>query len=201
MTTTTHPCDRRVPPSGLMRWCRFNLVGGIGILVQFAVLVLLKSVMQFNYLASTVIAVEAAVLHNFVWHERFTWADRTKAALKRCATQKPSGATFRRLLRFHLGNGAVSIFGNLALMKLMVGLGTNELSARERDCNCSVLGREFSGERGSGCSGGSRTSCSEGAATCSPDLQHDLAVVFSVLEEFVGFGGTVEREDVADLRR
>ena len=60
MTTTTHPCDRRVPPSGLMRWCRFNLVGGIGILVQFAVLFLLKSVMQFNYLAATVIAVEAS---------------------------------------------------------------------------------------------------------------------------------------------
>jgi putative flippase GtrA len=79
--------------------------------------------MQFNYLAATVIAVEAAVLHNFVWHERFTWADRTKAALKRCATQKPFGASFRRLLRFHLGNGAVSIFGTLALMKVMVGLG------------------------------------------------------------------------------
>ncbi|MGA2746293.1 MAG: GtrA family protein [Candidatus Sulfotelmatobacter sp.] len=122
MTMTTYPRDRRVPP-GLMRWCKFNLVGGIGILVQFAVLVLLKSVMQFNYLAATVIAVEAAVLHNFVWHERFTWADRTKAALKRCATQKPFGASFRRLLRFHLGNGAVSIFGNLALMKVMVGLG------------------------------------------------------------------------------
>jgi putative flippase GtrA len=123
VTATTQACDRRVPPSGLMRWCKFNLVGGIGILVQFAALVLLKNMMQFNYLAATVIAVEAAVLHNFFWHERFTWADRTKAKPKRCTTQKPSGAIFRRLLRFHLGNGAVSIFGNLALMKLIVGLG------------------------------------------------------------------------------
>jgi putative flippase GtrA len=123
MTMTTPPCDRSVPPSRLTRWCRFNLVGGIGIFVQLAVLVLLKSVMRFNYLAATVIAVEVAVLHNFVWHERFTWADRTKAALKHGATHRPSGASFRRLLRFHLGNGAVSIFGNLALMKVMVGLG------------------------------------------------------------------------------
>jgi putative flippase GtrA len=43
--------------------------------------------------------------------------------LKRCATQKLYRTRFRRLLLFHLGNGAVSILGNLALMKVMVGLG------------------------------------------------------------------------------
>jgi putative flippase GtrA len=60
-----------------VRWCKFNLVGGVGIAVQFAALLLLKSVLHFNYLAATAIAVEAAVVHNFVWHEQFTWADRT----------------------------------------------------------------------------------------------------------------------------
>ena len=29
-------CENNVPPSTLMRWCKFNLVGGIGIAVQFA---------------------------------------------------------------------------------------------------------------------------------------------------------------------
>ncbi|MGA1989226.1 MAG: GtrA family protein [Candidatus Sulfotelmatobacter sp.] len=144
MTFTLGRCGRSVPPSTLVRWCKFNLVGAIGILVQFAALLVLKSVLHFKYLAATAFAVEAAVLHNFVWHERFTWADRTMrsrrvlctaaagaqsylgavvAALKRCATQKLYRTRFRRLLRFHLGNGAVSILGNLALMKVMVGLG------------------------------------------------------------------------------
>jgi putative flippase GtrA len=148
-------CEERrrlISPSTLVRWCKFNLVGGIGIVVQFGVLFLLKSVLHFNYLAATAIAVEAAVVHNFVWHEQFTWADRTKiggvspqtsgaearnllsrmfAALKRCTTQKsavqkvaaqwPNWASLRRFVRFHLSNGAVSIVGNLALMRVMVG--------------------------------------------------------------------------------
>ena len=80
---------------------------------------LLRGVLHFNYLAATAIAVEAAVIHNFVWHEQFTWADRTR--LGRLHPRWRSSLT--RLLRFHLANGAVSILGNLALMKVMVGLG------------------------------------------------------------------------------
>ena len=146
MKTRTKACGQSRPSSTLVRWCKFNFVGGIGILVQFAALFVLKSVLHFHYLAATAIAVEAAVMHNFVWHEQFTWVDRTKkslggmsahsseaeaqglvsrlfAALKRCATQRLCGSSFRRLLRFHLANGAVSILGNLALMKVMVGQG------------------------------------------------------------------------------
>lgn len=103
-----------ITPSRLMRWCKFNVVGGIGILVQFAALFVLKSVLHFNYLFATVIAVEAAVVHNFVWHEQFTWADKV---------QRSWSASLPRLLRFNLTNGAVSILGNLALMKVMVGMG------------------------------------------------------------------------------
>lgn len=105
---------RSIPPSTLVRWCKFNLVGGIGMVVQFAALFLLKSVLHFNYLAATAIAVEGAVVHNFVWHEQFTWGDRVRASWSR---------SLPRLLRFNLTNGAVSIVGNLALMKVMVGQG------------------------------------------------------------------------------
>jgi putative flippase GtrA len=163
------PCQRRerlIAYPTFLRWCKFNLVGGIGILVQVVALFFLRGVMHFNYLFATAIAVEAAVMHNFVWHEQFTWADRVRGAprqaswakapnilsslfvaLKRCATQglrrpkKPCGSrelsgpnwlseasrlygpSFRRLLRFNLSNGAVSILGNLALMRVMVGQG------------------------------------------------------------------------------
>ena len=98
----------------LIRWCKFNLVGGIGIVVQFVALYLLKSVLHFDYLAATALAVEAAVVHNFVWHEQFTWADRVQPSWSR---------SLPRLLRFNLTNGAVSLIGNLALMKVMVGVG------------------------------------------------------------------------------
>jgi putative flippase GtrA len=106
-------------PSRFVRFSKFNFVGGIGIGVQFAALFILKSVLHLNYLLATALAVETAVLHNFVWHERFTWAER----VMRERTRPWCRRSLARLVRFHLGNGAVSILGNLALMKLLVGQG------------------------------------------------------------------------------
>jgi putative flippase GtrA len=109
------------PSSIILRWLRFNLVGGIGIAVQIALLFLLKSFFYLNYLAATGVAVEATVVHNFLWHERYTWVDRVRPSWRK---------SLPRLLRFNLTNGAVSIGGNLALMKIMVGVGhVNYLAA------------------------------------------------------------------------
>lgn len=106
--------ESAIATSTLVRWLRFNFVGGIGILVQFFALFLLKSVLQLDYLVATALAVEAAVVHNFLWHERYTWADRVQ----------PSGRrSLARLARFNITNGGVSIVGNLALMKVVVGMG------------------------------------------------------------------------------
>ncbi len=101
-------------PSMLLRWIKFNSVGGMGIVVQFGALLLLRSVLDFHYMAATAIAVEAAVVHNFVWHEQFTWSDRAEGSWR---------DSLGRLARFNFTTGAVSILGNLALMKVMVGLG------------------------------------------------------------------------------
>jgi putative flippase GtrA len=98
----------------IVRWCKFNLVGGIGVGVQFVALFLLKSVLHFDYLFATAIAVETAVVHNFVWHEQFTWADRVDGSWR---------WSLARFARFNLTTGLVSILGNLALMKVMVGFG------------------------------------------------------------------------------
>jgi putative flippase GtrA len=98
----------------LLRWLKFNLVGVVGIAVQFAALFVLKGIFHFNYLAATAVAVEAAVVHNFVWHEQFTWSDRVQTSWRR---------SLPRFARFNLTTGAVSILGNLALMKVMVGYG------------------------------------------------------------------------------
>jgi putative flippase GtrA len=98
----------------ILRWLKFNAVGALGIGVQLAVLFTLKSGFHLTYLPATALAVEAAVLHNFLWHERYTWADRVQPSWRK---------SMPRLLRFNLTTGGVSIIGNLALMKLMVDLG------------------------------------------------------------------------------
>jgi putative flippase GtrA len=126
-------------PSTFARWWKFNFVGAIGIGVQFAALFVLKSVLGFDYLFATAFAVEAAVVHNFVWHEQFTWADRIKLdrikldrikldrikpdGIKRQGLEPSWLESLSRFLRFNLTTGAVSIVGNLALMKVMVGEG------------------------------------------------------------------------------
>ena len=98
----------------MLRWLKFNAVGALGIGVQLAILFALRGGFHLNYLLATTLAVEAAVVHNFLWHERYTWADRVQPSWRK---------SLPRLLRFNLSNGAVSIIGNLALMKLMVDVG------------------------------------------------------------------------------
>ena len=92
-----------------IRWVKFNAVGGIGISVQLLALAILKSILHVDYLAATALAVETAILHNFLWHERFTWADRTGSGVA------------RRLLKFNFTTGAFSLIGNLLLMRILVG--------------------------------------------------------------------------------
>jgi len=107
-TAKTPTWDRRCSTA---RWTKFNVVGGIGIGVQLVVFVYLKSGFHLSYLWATALAVEAAVVHNFLWHERFTWADRVHVTRRQ---------SMLRLLRFNFTTGAVSILGNVALMKLLV---------------------------------------------------------------------------------
>ena len=94
-----------------VRWLKFNAVGGIGIGVQLAVLTVLKSGLQLDYLLATGLAVEAAVVHNFLWHERFTWSDRV------------ADSSLVRFVKFNLTTGLFSIAGNLVLMRVLVGWG------------------------------------------------------------------------------
>ncbi len=96
----------------LFRWLKFNAVGGIGIAVQLAALAVFRSWLKVDYLLATGLAVEIAVVHNFLWHERFTWADRP-------ATRQMQSLV--RLAKFNASNGAVSMVGNLGLMLLLVG--------------------------------------------------------------------------------
>jgi len=98
--------------TGMFRtWLKFNAVGIIGVGVQLSALAILRTGLGVDYLVATFLAVEAAVLHNFIWHERWTWVERTQ--------QKPGGV-IGRIFRFHLANGLISIAGNLVLMWLFV---------------------------------------------------------------------------------
>lgn len=119
-------------PTSLHRWLVFNFVGALGFLVQLATLVLLMGRFRWGFVPATVLAVEAAVVHNFFWHERWTWADRASSGWL---------AAGRRFLRFNLTNGALSIAGNLVFMRIFLDtLPVNYAAANALSIAvCSIL--------------------------------------------------------------
>ncbi len=89
----------------------FVAVGAGGFVVQVTVLAILTAIAHWPVAIATAAAVEAAVLVNFWWHDRWTWRDR------RDATHWTA-----RLGRFHLANGAASLLGNVVMTSLGVRL-------------------------------------------------------------------------------
>ncbi len=97
------------------RWLRFSSVSALGVGVQLAVIATLASVGRVDYRAATLAGVAAAIVHNFLWHRRWTWGERGHG---RRATGDRAAMTFAR---FVAANGAVSLGGNLVVMALLVG--------------------------------------------------------------------------------
>jgi putative flippase GtrA len=95
--------------STLVRWCKFNMVGAVGMVFQLTMLAVFLRWTKGHYLFATAAAIELTLVHNFVWHLNFTWHDR-----------RDSSALVCQFLRFNASNGAVSILGNLAVMRLLV---------------------------------------------------------------------------------
>lgn len=97
----------------MIHWLKFNVVGLLGFALQSgALFVLTHMAYSIGYLAATAVAVELAVLNNFAWHQRWTWSDRP------CENRKE---TWRRLVKFNVTTGLVSLTGNLVLMRVLVG--------------------------------------------------------------------------------
>ncbi len=119
------PARSIATPNGLgrllVRWLTYNAVGLMGMGVQLVTLVALSELWQLNLLVATALAVETAILHNFVWHERWTWGDRFS---------RPRDGRWRRLARFNLVSGTVSITGNVLFTGLYAtSLGLHYVAA------------------------------------------------------------------------
>src|SRR5262245_11294725 len=94
------------------RISKFLTVGAVGFTVQVAALVWLTRTVGWPYAPATALAVGLAVLHNFLWHECWTWRDRTS----------PASGLPGRLVRYAVTIGAISMAGNLAMTAVGVEL-------------------------------------------------------------------------------
>jgi len=87
------------------------MVGLMGMVVHLTMLSLLAKMFQLEASVATACAVEIAVLHNFTWHELFTWKDRSSVHWSEVAG---------RLLRFNLTTGMISLVGTTAIVRYLV---------------------------------------------------------------------------------
>jgi len=86
----------------------FVTVASGGFLIQMVIVAALTHATSIPAEAATAIGVELAVLHNFLWHERWTWRDRIAAA------------RVRRFLNYQLATGCISLAGNVFVVGIAV---------------------------------------------------------------------------------
>ena len=104
---------REVPQAG--RAWKFALVGALGVLVNLGLLFLLSATAGLPRGPVWVLAVEASILHNFIWHQTFTWRDRRGAG---------AGAWLRRAVTYHLSHVAGTVAVNGMIFALLSVAGT-----------------------------------------------------------------------------
>lgn len=92
------------------RWFKFQTVGAFGVLVHMASLKFLHESIGWSVSAATAAAVEVAILHNFVWHVRWTWGN----------TNRPFDAAklWRQLWQYNLLYCLISMATNLGFTNL-----------------------------------------------------------------------------------
>ncbi|HYE89118.1 MAG TPA: GtrA family protein [Vicinamibacterales bacterium] len=94
------------------RFVRFAIAGTGGFVVQIAALAGLVA-LGINYVAATIVAVEVAIVANFISHDNWTWGDRA-------AERRRPDTALARLLRFNALTGITSILGSVVLTAVFV---------------------------------------------------------------------------------
>jgi putative flippase GtrA len=93
------------------KWLKFNAIGAMGVGVQLLSLLLITRLFHMNYLFATLIAVQFALVHNFFWHQRWTWRDSKAGSRKE---------SLKRFVKFNSSSGALSMLGNLGFTAFIV---------------------------------------------------------------------------------
>jgi len=90
----------------------FVTVAAAGFLLQTATVGLVTQWTTIAPECATAAGVELAVLHNFLWHDRWTWRDRAARSRSRLG----------RFVTYQLATGTTSIVGNVVVVTLAMRL-------------------------------------------------------------------------------
>jgi len=106
----------------LRRFLQFGLVGASGLVVDMGLLYVLFDGLGLGLTRSAVVAAELAIVNNFFWNDRWTFADRSRQ-------QRRRRQTIKRFLKFNLICG-LGLLLKVGLLNLFFnGLGWNAYGA------------------------------------------------------------------------
>lgn len=94
----------------LVRFIKFGIVGGSGILVNMGGLWFFTEVVGIYYLISSVLAIGLAMISNFVWNDLWTWRDRGEPGVK---------AYLTRMAKFIVVSSIAAYIGNLGILWIL----------------------------------------------------------------------------------
>lgn len=94
----------------IKRAVKFALVGSSGVLVNMGFFFIFNEIIRLAYQISSIIAIEIAIINNFIWNAYWTWKDRKTANVKEKRI---------RFLKYHLITGASSLM-NYGILILLV---------------------------------------------------------------------------------
>lgn len=95
----------------------FGIVGALGLVVQLATFGLVTRMTEWPLWLCTAVAVEVAIVHNTLWHRRWTWRHRR------------AGPWWRPFARFHVTNGALSLVATPLLVWWLSTVGQRAVVA------------------------------------------------------------------------
>lgn len=92
----------------LFRGGKFMAVAWLGMVVNTACLYLFKGVLGIRIIPASILAIEIAILHNFLWLRWWAWRDRQ---------HRPP--FFKQLLVYNAATGAVDLAANVSVLWIL----------------------------------------------------------------------------------
>ncbi len=93
-----------------IRFLRFAIVGGSGVVVNMGILYILTEYAGLYYLLSSVIAIEVSIITNFLLNDIWTWGDKKHLT---------GSSFFIRMLKYNISSGAAAFVGNFLTLTVL----------------------------------------------------------------------------------
>lgn len=101
------------------QFLKFGTVGGLGVAVNSGVLYLCTEWIRLDYRVGSIIAIELAILHNFLWNYLWTFGNRGRRSLRHAG---------RSLVKFNISSSMTALAVNwVTLVFLTEVAGLNYL--------------------------------------------------------------------------